>query len=55
MLTREQFYSYRSRRFVEESFGGSLPAFLAAFSAERPLTEEEVACLRRMLDDRKEG
>ncbi len=28
-ITREQFYSLQSRKFVEDSFAGSLPAFVA--------------------------
>ena len=31
----------QSRQFVRESFGGSLPAFLAAFTARKKLTEKD--------------
>ncbi|MBQ9859973.1 MAG: BlaI/MecI/CopY family transcriptional regulator [Clostridia bacterium] len=55
LMSREAFYGHQSRRFVEESFSGSLPAFLAAFSAHKPLTEAEVADIRRLLDNYKEG
>ena len=33
LISREDFFSAQSRRFVEESFDGSLPAFIAAFAA----------------------
>ncbi|HIZ56950.1 MAG TPA: BlaI/MecI/CopY family transcriptional regulator [Firmicutes bacterium] len=49
LMTRQEFYSMQSQRFVEETFAGSLPAFLAAFTARKPLTPEEVAQLRRMV------
>ena len=42
-ITREQFYSLQSRKFVEDSFAGSLPAFVAAFTKEKALTPEEAA------------
>ncbi len=50
LLSREEFYAHRSEEFVEETFGGSLPAFLAAFSARKRLSADEVESLRRMVD-----
>ena len=51
LISREEFYARRSQQFVEESFGGSLPAFLAAFAAHKPLTEQEVAEIRRLIEE----
>lgn len=51
LLSRDEFYARRSQQFVEESFGGSLPAFLAAFAARKPLTEQEVAEIRRLIEE----
>ena len=31
LISREEFYSHHSEQYVEETFGGSLPAFLTAF------------------------
>ena len=39
---------------MEESFGGSLPAFLAAFTSKKKLSDSEIAELQRMIDDYKE-
>ena len=50
VLTREEFYGKQSEAFVEESFHGSLPAFLAAFTKQRKLTAKEVAEIRSMID-----
>ena len=50
-ISRSEFYSMRSQRFVDETFNGSLPAFLAAFSAGKRLTADEVAQLRRIVDE----
>jgi len=50
LIPREQFYSLQSKQFVEETFQGSLPAFLASFSAGKRLSDEEVEELQRMID-----
>lgn len=55
LVSREAYEGAKSLRFVEESFQGSLPAFVAAFSAARPLSAEEVVALRRMIDEWEAG
>ena len=54
LLSRQEFYARQSRRFVQESFDGSLPAFLAAFTSGKSLSAEEVAQLRRMIAEFEE-
>lgn len=54
LLSRDDFYAMQSERFVSETFGGSLPAFLAAFTARKALSPEEVADIRRMIEACKE-
>lgn len=49
-LSREEFYTRHSRQYVASTFGGSLPAFLAAFTGGRRLTDEERAQLQALLD-----
>lgn len=49
-MTREQFYALQSRQFVESSFGGSLPAFIAAFTSGNRLSEEDAEKIRQMID-----
>lgn len=53
LISREDYMSGQSRQFVEESFEGSLPAFLSAFSSGRKLTEKEVQEIQAMLDQWK--
>ena len=50
-MSREEFYARKSESFVEETFQGSLPAFLAAFTARKRLTPQEVEQLRQMVAD----
>lgn len=54
VIAREEFYSMQSEKFVEDTFDGSLPAFLNAFTARKNLTPEEVAHLRRMVEEYEE-
>ena len=55
LISKQEFYSMQSEKFVEETFVGSLPAFLAAFTARKNLTPDEVAQLRKMIDEYGEG
>ena len=51
LISRDDFFAAQSRRFVEESFDGSLPAFIAAFASGKRLTPAEIAEIRAMIDD----
>ena len=50
LLTRADFDAIQGAQLVNESYGGSLPAFIAAFAAGRPLSEKEIAKIREMID-----
>ena len=54
-ITREQFYSERSDQCVKEGFSGSLPAFIAAFTARKPLSGDEADEILRMIESFKKG
>lgn len=41
----------QSRKFVDTAFDGSLPAFLAAFTADHALTPEEAEEIRQMIEE----
>ena len=55
LLSKEEFYARQSERFVEETFRGSLPAFLAAFTSRRTVKPEEIAQIRALIDQCEEG
>ena len=55
VMSREEFYSAKSERFVEETFQGSLPAFVAAFMSRKSLSESEAAEIQRMIDEYRCG
>lgn len=50
LVSREEHYALQSRQFVDETFDGSLPAFLAAFGSRSKLSEEEVETLKALID-----
>ena len=55
VISRKDFYALQSEKFVEETFDGSLPAFLAAFTTRKALSAEEIAQIRAMIDGYEEG
>ena len=53
LMTKDEFYAIQSEKFVEEAFDGSLPAFVAAFTSRKVLSEEEIASIQKMIDSYK--
>ena len=53
LLSKEEFYALQSETFVEETFGGSLPKFLAAFARRKTLSDQEIQALQQFIDERK--
>ena len=54
LISKEEFYTRKSEQFVEETFGGSLPAFLAAFTSRQKLSKKEIAEIRKIIDSAKD-
>lgn len=50
LISREEFYARQSEQFVEETFDGSLPAFLAAFGRRKKLSEAEIDELQKVIE-----
>ncbi len=50
-LSKAEWMARQSEAFIDEAFAGSLPAFLAAFSARKKLTEGEIDAIRRIIDE----
>jgi len=51
LMSREEFYAMQSEQFVEETFDGSLPAFLAAFGSRKKLADDDIQQLQKIIDD----
>lgn len=50
LISREEFYGRKSEQIVEETFHGSLPAFIAAFGSRKKLSDDEVEELKKLID-----
>lgn len=54
LLSKQEFQAVQSEQFVSETFGGSLPAFIAAFTSSKKLSEKEIEEIHKMIDSSKE-
>ncbi len=50
LISREDFYSAKSKQIVEDSYKGSLPSFVAAFISRKALSAEEAEEIQKMID-----
>ena len=56
LISREDFYSAKSEQIIEDSYDGSLPAFIAAFTSRKKLSKKEVDEIQKLIDGfRKKG
>ena len=55
VISREEFFSEKSERFVAETFDGSLPAFIAAFTSHKKLSDTEADEIQKMIDACRKG
>ena len=54
LVSREEFYARHSDQYVEETFGGSLPAFLTAFGRKNKLSDKEIDEIQMIIDSMRE-
>ena len=50
LISKQDFYAVQSEKFVEDTFSGSLPAFLAAFTTRKKLSDAEINELQELID-----
>ena len=55
LLSEGEYYTQKTNAVVNADFGGSLPAFVAAFTAGKKLTEGELDELQRLIDGFRKG
>ncbi len=51
LVSKDQAQASEIDELVEKRFEGSLPAFIAAFTKHRRMTESEINDIRKMIDD----
>lgn len=54
LISKEEAQKSRLEEMVEETFEGSMPAFIAAFSRSKKLTKTEVEQLQALIDSYQE-
>lgn len=54
VMKKEDFYAEQSKQFVDETFAGSLPRFLAAFTRSRKLSDNEIDEFLKIIKEHKE-
>ncbi|MDR2650659.1 MAG: BlaI/MecI/CopY family transcriptional regulator [Clostridiales bacterium] len=55
LINRDEFFAGQSRRYVEDTFGGSLPRFLASFIGGKTLSDKQAEELVSLIHEHKEG
>jgi predicted transcriptional regulator len=50
VIRKDEFIALQSEKFVEETFDGSLPQFLAAFTTRKKLSDQEIDELQKLID-----
>ncbi len=53
LISRDEYHSIQSEKFVEETFQGSLPALVAAFGSRKKLSQGEIQELQTIIDQMK--
>lgn len=53
LLSKQEFNAVQSEKFVEETFSGSLPQFLACFAMRKKLSDKEIAEIQKFIDENR--
>ena len=51
LMSKETFHGKQSEQFVSDTFGGSLPAFIAAFTKGKTLSDEEADEIQQLIEN----
>ncbi len=54
LITKDEYYANQSIRFVEDTFGGSLPKFLSAFIGGKKLSKGQAEELKKLIAEYEE-
>lgn len=50
LISKQEFEGMRSEQFVDETFKGSLPAFLTAFNSRKKLSNADIDEIQKLID-----
>lgn len=51
LVGKEDFFAGQSHKFVEETFNGSLPRFLSAFTSRKKISEKEIQEIQKIIQE----
>lgn len=54
LMHKEDFHAAQGEQFLNETFDGSLPRFLVAFSRRKKLSSQEITELKKLIDEYEE-
>ena len=55
VITKQELAAMKGEKLVNESYGGSLPRFLAAFAGRKKLSEDDLNELQQLIDEYRRG
>lgn len=55
LMSKDEFLAHQGEQFLNETFDGSLPQFLVAFTRRKKLSKKEISEIQRLIDEHKEG
>ncbi len=55
LMSRSEFSASQSEEFLNETFEGSLPKFIAAFTRKNRLSTKEIEEIQNLINEHKEG
>lgn len=50
LISKEEYFSLQSEKFIDDEFEGSLPAFIAAFTSRKQLSKKEIFEIKQLID-----
>ena len=54
LYTKDEFFAGQSCDYVDDTFSGSLPMFVASFTSKRKLSPEQISELKNLIDSYEE-
>ncbi len=55
IITKDEFNAIQCEQIVDKNFSGSLPAFIAAFTTRRKISEKEIQEIKEMIENFRGG
>jgi len=53
LISKKDFYAMQNEKFVNDTFDGSLPEFIAAFTERKSLSEKDIAEIMKLIESHK--